>query len=209
MSQQNEVSPGCGVVDSRTTAILDAAATLLAEGGYGALSIRALASHAGMSPGLLYYYFTDKHAVFEALMRDHQRRMKEFLDDFDRRQGVAALLHAMVPIANLQWSRVGRMVAVWRVERPDDSPELRRQRVGAATAQFDALGRALAECAEADGSGWWPEPEIVPFVWSGLMGLADLHAQGWVGKIDMNRLTDMTVNSLTDRILDRSTDAHS
>ncbi|MFC0863179.1 TetR/AcrR family transcriptional regulator [Sphaerimonospora cavernae] len=188
--------------DDRRSEILAAAAALLAEGGYAALSIRSLAARAKISLGLVYYYFADKHAVFEALMRDHQRRMTAFLDECPRTGGVAALLRAAVPVATRQWLHVGRMVAVWRTERPDNSAELREQRVGVALAQFDALRRALDEAAAAEGRTVRPDPEIVPFVWAGLMGLADLHAQGWVGEIDVDRLTELTVTSLVNQILD-------
>lgn len=186
----------------RRRLILDAAADLLSEGGYAALSIRGLAARAGISQGLLYYYFADKHAVFAALMQDHQAAMTHLLDDQPRAEGVRALLLAMVPAARLQWQRVGRVVGVWRVERPAISAEMRRQQLAAARRQFDALGRALRECAAAEGRTLRSEPEIVPFVWSSLMGLADLAAQGWVRTIDEDRLTDITITAIVDSVLD-------
>ena len=182
--------------------ILDAATELLAEGGYSALSIRALAARAGISQGLLYYYFTDKHAVFAALMRDHQAALVEILDNLPRTEGVRALLHAIVPPTRLQWLRVGRIVGVWRAERPGISADAQEQQIAAARKQFEALERALRECAEAEGRRLRPEPEIVPFVWSALMGIADLHAQGWVTTIDDDRLTDITIAAVVDRILE-------
>lgn len=177
-------------------AILEAASQLVTEGGYAALSIRALSERAGVSLGLLYYYFADKHDVFEAMMQDHQGRMTEFLDAFPRDRGVEPLLREMIPVTETQWRHVGRMVAVWRAERKSDSPQLRDQRVAAATRQFDALDRALRECAAAEGRTIDDRPELVPFVWSSLMGLADLRTQGWVGEIDDRHLTDMTIGAV-------------
>lgn len=177
-------------------AILEAASELVTEGGYAALSIRALSERAGVSLGLLYYYFADKHDVFEAMMQDHQGRMTEFLDAFPRDRGLEALLREMVPITQTQWRHVGRMVAVWRAERKSDSQELRDQRVGAATRQFEALDRALRETAAAEERTIDDRPELVPFVWSSLMGLADLRTQGWLGDIDDQHLTDMTVGAV-------------
>ncbi|QIX26487.1 TetR/AcrR family transcriptional regulator [Nocardioides sp. JQ2195] len=190
--------------DQRRRSILDAAAGLLAEGGYGALSLRSLAARAGISLGLSYYYFADKHTVFEALMQEQQRVMIDFLDAQPREPGVAALLRAMVPVAEVQWRQVGRMVAVWRVERPEDAADSAtagNQRLAMAAAQFAALGRALEECAAAEGRRLISDPEVVPFVWAGLMGLADLHAHGWTEPIDADRLTDLTLTSLVSTVL--------
>ncbi len=185
----------------RRRLILDAAAELLAEGGYAALSIRALARRAGISLGLLYYYFADKHAVFAALMHDHQSLMTELLDGAPRKPGVRALLLTLVPPTRQQWLRVGRLVGVWRVERPDVSTEAQERQLAAARRQFEALERALRECAAAEGRVLCPDPEIVPFVWASLMGIADLHAQGWTSPIDETRLTDHTITAVVDHIL--------
>lgn len=185
----------------RKQQILEAAAELVSEGGYAALSIRALAGRAEMSLGLLYYYFTDKHDVFEALMQEHQRRMTEFLDAFPREKGLEALLHEVMPVAERQWRVVGRMVAVWRAESSKDSAQVRRQRRRVAARQFEALGRALEECAAAEGAAVRDEPEIVPFVWSALMGLADLRTHGWTSRIDQQRLTGLTLDAIRREVL--------
>ncbi|NKY33194.1 TetR/AcrR family transcriptional regulator [Nocardia speluncae] len=198
--------------EDRLRLILDTATELLAEGGYAALSIRGLAARAGISQGLLYYYFADKHAVFAALMRDHQAALVDLLDNHPRTAGVRALLHAIVPPTRLQWLRVGRVVGVWRAERPGISAKAQERQVAAARAQFEALERALRECAAAQGRRLRPEPEIVPFVWSSLMGIADLHAQGWVTSIDEDRLTDIAITAVVDHILEPeqgAADAHS
>lgn len=194
-------TPGREADPGRRQQILDAAAALVSEGGYAALSIRALADRAGMSLGLLYYYFADKHDVFEALMQDHQRRMADFLDAFPRERGLEALLTAMVPVAETQWRVVGRIVSTWRVQTKHASAELREHRRGVAALQFTALGRALEECATADGATVRDEPELVPFVWSSLMGLADLRTHGWVSPIDQDRLAALTIDALVRELL--------
>ena len=48
--------------------ILDAALTLLDEGGAGAASIRGIAARVGVAPNAVYTYFPGKAAVFEALV---------------------------------------------------------------------------------------------------------------------------------------------
>lgn len=199
----DESGPEAGA-DGRRRKILDAAAGLLEEGGYPALTMRAVAARAGIALGLTYYYFADKHAIFEALMQEHQQRMAGFLRDHPRTVGVEGLLRAMVPPARLQWQRIGRMVAVWRAERTDSSPELHQQRLAAATAQFDALRTALEETAAAEGRRLRSDPEVVPFVWAGLMGLSDLLMHGWVSEISQDNLIELTVTSLVNQITEPS-----
>lgn len=91
--------------DPRATSILRAAAELLDEGGYAALSVRAIASRAKISAGLLYYYFEDRHAVFAALMMQRQREMVELLDALPRDEGLTSLLRRLVPTPRPSGSR--------------------------------------------------------------------------------------------------------
>jgi len=50
--------------------ILDAAEALFAELGYEAASTRQVAERAGVSTGLIFYYFPTKEALFDALIAD-------------------------------------------------------------------------------------------------------------------------------------------
>lgn len=50
------------------TAILDAALELFSHRGYGATSMRDIASKAGVSTGSVYHHFADKEAIFQALL---------------------------------------------------------------------------------------------------------------------------------------------
>lgn len=57
--------------DSRTRdAILDAARELFAERGYNGASVRAIAAEAGVDPGLIRHFFTDKESLFVTTMAD-------------------------------------------------------------------------------------------------------------------------------------------
>lgn len=49
--------------------ILDAAERLFARQGYAATSIKAIGTEAGVNPALLYYYFTDKDALYRETLR--------------------------------------------------------------------------------------------------------------------------------------------
>src|SRR5438067_8697720 len=61
----------------RRAQIVDAALHVMAEHGFRGASIKRIAQHAGLkSPALIYWYFKDKQALFEAVLH----RMAPFLD---------------------------------------------------------------------------------------------------------------------------------
>lgn len=60
-------------VDKRRDALVAAALDLVAEGGKDAATVRAIASRAGVTPGLIRHYFATK----EALLRESYRRLME------------------------------------------------------------------------------------------------------------------------------------
>ncbi|HEU5029929.1 MAG TPA: TetR family transcriptional regulator [Spirillospora sp.] len=59
------------------TAVLDAAAALFAEQGFTATTIDDVAGAARVGKGTVYYHFTDKAHLFEAVFRDRQRHLVE------------------------------------------------------------------------------------------------------------------------------------
>src|SRR5438552_12837508 len=55
----------------RRSQILDAALHVMAEHGFRGASIKRIAQHAGLkSPALIYWYFKDKQALFEAMLEE-------------------------------------------------------------------------------------------------------------------------------------------
>lgn len=54
----------------RRAHILNAFATVLADHGYAGATIAAVASEAGMAPGLLHHHFKNKQEMLQALLRD-------------------------------------------------------------------------------------------------------------------------------------------
>jgi len=185
--------------DPRPASILRAAEDLLEEGGYAALSVRAIAARAGISTGLLYYYFEDRHAVFAAVMIERQTQMAAFLDGLPRDGGLEDLLRRLVPEATAQWRQVGRMSAIWDIERGDSGTEIAKQLHASSTTQFAALTRALTEAAEAEGRSLRTDPEVTAFVWSGLMGLADILVRGWTRRVSKKALVTHMVTALAEQ----------
>lgn len=60
----------------RVQAIVDAAATLLAEQGYEAATLKAIGERAGIPTASLYHYFSDRHQVEAELVARHLRELE-------------------------------------------------------------------------------------------------------------------------------------
>ncbi|MBX2799678.1 MAG: TetR/AcrR family transcriptional regulator [Myxococcales bacterium] len=61
-------------------ALLDAALQIVAEGDVAALTLRAVARRAGVSPGAPYHHFADKQALLVAVANDGFRQLGAALD---------------------------------------------------------------------------------------------------------------------------------
>lgn len=188
-----------GDAEARRRGTLDAAAALLDEGGYGALTIRAVAERAGTSTGLIYKYFADKHDIFVALLNESQVESAQFIAQLPRADGVAALLEAVIPESARQWSRVGRMTAVWREAVGSQQIERASVRELLATAeQYNAeLERAVVEAADVEGRELVAGPAMIPFVLSGLRGVSDTLVNNWARHLDSAELISFTARAIT------------
>ena len=112
--------------DNRLPQVLDAAARLFREKGFGYASMRDIAASAGMLPGSLYYHFASKEELLVAVYAEGVRRIKEAIapalesnaaDPWARLENVCAAHLA----ALLEDSDYGQVVI--RV-RPDDAPDV-------------------------------------------------------------------------------------
>ncbi|GAA1099492.1 hypothetical protein GCM10009668_16490 [Nocardioides dubius] len=188
-----------GDAAARRRGTLDAAAALLDEGGYSALTIRAVAQRAGTSTGLIYKYFADKHDIFVALLNESQIESTRFLAQVPREDGVAALLEAVIPESARQWSRVGRMTAVW--QDAVSGQQFERESVGqvraTAVAYNAELERAVVAAAQVEGRRLVPAPAMIPFVLSGLMGVSDTLVNNWARHVDPAELIAFTAAAIT------------
>jgi AcrR family transcriptional regulator len=72
-------------------ALQDAAEQLFAQHGFDAVSVRAVASKAGVDPALLHYYFGTKRELFDAVLVRRLEVLREervtALDDYARKAG--------------------------------------------------------------------------------------------------------------------------
>src|SRR2546427_1614844 len=76
------MSPKRGVAPLRRTAIVRATVRCLARDGYTGLTMKKVAREAGVSQGILHYYFADKRAILVAAL-------ETVTADLDRRGGAA------------------------------------------------------------------------------------------------------------------------
>jgi TetR/AcrR family transcriptional regulator len=89
-------------VDTRT-AILDAAAILFARQGLDSTTIKEIGRAAGVNPALLYYYFADKAALYEAVLSRMMTRFPNRLTavaeaEIPPREAVAAVIRMQAEI---------------------------------------------------------------------------------------------------------------
>ncbi|MFF5920176.1 TetR/AcrR family transcriptional regulator [Streptomyces flavochromogenes] len=68
---------------ARVKAILDAAEEILAESGYEAATLKAIAERAGIPTPSVYHYFNDRYQVDAAIVRHHSDALLGVLDGID------------------------------------------------------------------------------------------------------------------------------
>lgn len=191
-----------GDAEARRRRTLDAAAALLDEGGYSALTIRSVAQRSGTSTGLIYQYFADKQDIFTSLLNESQIESRAFVAGLPRDRGVAALLTDLLPESVRQWGRVGRFTAIWRdIERDAQAERASVREVRRTAREYNAeLQAALLEAAAAEGRVLRDDPATLPFVLSTLQGVADTIVHNWAAHLATRDLIDFTAASLTEAI---------
>jgi AcrR family transcriptional regulator len=100
----DRMSPRPVVAPERRAAIVRATVRCLARDGYAGLTMKRVAAEAGLSPGILHYYFRDKRAILASaaatVMADLDRRVAtEARGARDARARLRALLRACLEVA--------------------------------------------------------------------------------------------------------------
>jgi AcrR family transcriptional regulator len=174
--QTDQAATVRGDAAGRRRDILTSAEQILAESGYPALTMRAIAAGAGVSPGTVYQYFGGKEDVFAALMARRLDELQATMAAVDRSAGIAGVLRAIVPQVTELWQRYGRSAAQWEAKVLAGGRRSRQGMVTSATVYrrtITALGKALADAAAANGQRLVEDPAMPYWVWDSLIGLAD------------------------------------
>src|SRR3982074_659619 len=151
-------------------ACLSAALELLEEGGATALSLRAVARRAGVSPAAPYRHYADREALVSAVAAVGYRELAE------RR----AAAHP-APATPEQWASVGvayvqfalKQPALFRMMFGEPCDRDNDERVAATAAVSLYLREIVARCfPQADAEA------LAPAIWALVHGLAFLHLAG-------------------------------
>jgi AcrR family transcriptional regulator len=189
-----------GDAEGRQRDILASAEQILAESGYAALTMRAIAAGAGVSSGTVYQYFGGKEDVFAALMARRLDELRANLDAADRGLGIAGLLREILPQVTELWRRLGRSAPQWEAKVLAGGPR-GKGLVASATVYrrtIQALARALTETAQAHGQVLLDDPAVPFWVWDSLIGLADdlLHGGAQQGRVRPKRLVEFGTSAI-------------
>jgi AcrR family transcriptional regulator len=139
---------------ARREHLLDAAKAVVAEDGFHAVSIEAVARRAGITRPIVYRHFDDLAALLDALVERETARALAQLVAFmpselgdDPREGLMSTLRAYL-------QAVGSDPVTWRLVLvpPEGAPALLRQRI--------AVGRAAVVKQLAAAAASSPDPEL-------------------------------------------------
>lgn len=155
------------------TAILEAARDLLAEGGIGALSMRAVGSRVGLSATALYHYFDNKEALVDRVVQHGFQRSEDYLrravENLPRgsMERVAALGEAYIQFA-LRNRQYFKIIFAIRPEQP------RAIRGIPGQGGYVVLRESVVEAMES-GAIRQADPDVVVlFLWSVVHGLVTI-----------------------------------
>jgi AcrR family transcriptional regulator len=203
--EQNTPPTAWGDASGRRRDILRSAEKLLEAGGYGGLTMRAIADGAGVSSGTVYQYFGGKEDVFVALMATRLESLAGTLDDLDRGLGVPGLLRAVLPQVTELWRLFGRSAQQWESKVLAGGRRGKRAVISATVFRrvIRALDRALRETAVATGRPVIDDPATAHWVWDALIGVADdlLHGASLQTRVSPERMIDFATAAIERSIL--------
>lgn len=189
-------------------ALIRASLELIEEGGVQALSLRAAARRAGVSPGAPYHHFPNRAALMAAIAMDgfemlRQETVAATADDPDPMHRLRAAGKAYVRFAT---SHPAHFRVMFRPELADPHEFTDLEQKSHPT--FENLVQAVVDCQKA---GAIPEGDTQGYVllcWSVVHGLSSLVIDGPLAKkfphldATADELGDMVVRTLT-RVLAR------
>lgn len=125
-------------------AIVRAARTCLARGGFGAAQITQVAAAAGLATGTVYRYFPSKAALFAEIFQDAARRETAVMDAIARGPGAPATRLRQAVEAYARRAVRGRRLA-WALIAEPVAAEIEAERWALRAAYRDILARIIDE----------------------------------------------------------------
>jgi len=157
--------------------ILTAATDIMQEAGWEGLSMREIASRAGVSAGATYKWFTGKDEIFAELYTERLEDGRHQLQDRRGTLELAPLLHLIFKWVRPAWRDLGRWSLEYKdtIESDPDAPHARRLRV-AYYELLDVGVAAIHEAAAISGVTVADSPHLGRFVWATANSVAQ-HAE--------------------------------
>jgi AcrR family transcriptional regulator len=163
--------------DATSAALIQAAHSILETAGPEALTVRRIASEAGMSTMNVYSRFDGKHGVIDELYADGFRRLASTLQAVPTTDDIVSDIRRVMDayrrfaIDNPTYYRVMfRTAAVPAFVPSDDSLEIASTCLQSLTARVE-LGQARGDLATFPD---WPALEISAWIWATCHGLVSL-----------------------------------
>lgn len=185
---------------SLASALLEEAASMIAEGGAESVTMRELGKRLGVSRAAPYRHFSDKSALLVAVAAAGFTKLGEQLRTLEHGEGEPGVEHIR---------RMGEAYVRFALENPahyrlmygrealarEELPELRE----AANTLFDGLARAFEAC-QAAGEIKQQDPRHQAYMaWGAVHGLASLLVDGQImAEVDVNALIDFSTRALID-----------
>lgn len=164
-------------------AMIQGALELMREGGVGALTLRAAARRAGVSPAAPYRHFADKSALLAAVAEQGFHMLKDDMAKLVKEQPkdpVAAFRSAAIAYVRFAVDNPAHFRVMFGPEVADHSshPNL----AVAALESMAQLNQLVARCQEVKGMREGPTTEIALTSWSLMHGVASLSVAGQLPK---------------------------
>lgn len=128
----------------KRAAIVKAARTCLAHGGFGAAQISQVAAAAGIATGTVYRYFPSKAALFAEIFEDAARRETAVMQAITEGPGSPAMRLKQAVEAYARRAVRGRRLA-WALIAEPVAPEIEAERWTLRAAYRDILARLIDE----------------------------------------------------------------
>lgn len=181
-------------------AMLDAATRLLSDGGFDAMSVRAIAQEVGASTRVIYSHFGGKPGIVEALYLDGFSRLADALRGGtgsgpapERLVGVGRAYRAFA----IGSPRLYELMFGPRVRELLPDPDHRAPVLAASSvvAGIVAEGQAAGEVVAGDAT------TLTKFLWSALHGTVSMELTGWFapeeGAANHDRLVQAAIDAVT------------
>lgn len=171
-------------------ALLLAARQLVDRGGSSALTLRAAAQQAGVSPAAPYRHFEDRDALLAAVLAEGFRELAATTD--------AARISALAPVDS--YLAVGSAYLQFASEHPHlyrlmFGPECNKLQhpdlLEAGQEAFGVVLRAAHECTAAGLTGSRSPEDVAIAGWSVVHGLASLQTDGVLERVTQRPLPDV------------------